>query len=178
MRAAQQGDAADEARHGWSLAADPRCWADLEARVIPTTSRFKVPKYISYPIGAEILSAALVAVPQYGELQVTFFFAGAAPAVLESAKRGAPVLVLSAEYAPWRRNPEGGPPLHTPEWHLWVRPVPSVDKAGARGALIAGGMSKVSEWLSAPRSSTWRAERHALDLRMRFPECRIEFEES
>jgi hypothetical protein len=146
--------------------------------VIPTTSRFKTPKYIAYPIGAETLSAALAAVPQYGELHVTFFFAGAAHRVLESARRGDPLPVLSAEYRPWRANRAGGPPLEIPEWHLYVTPVPSVLKSGAKRALMTCGVSRVSEWLSASRSPTWRAEPHALELRMSFPECRIEFEES
>ena len=41
--------------------------------VIPTLSKAKISRYLSYPIGAEHISEALASVPQFAELKLLFY---------------------------------------------------------------------------------------------------------
>ena len=42
--------------------------------IIPTVSRSKIPSSLSYPVGAEAISAALALTPQLPEIRLNFFF--------------------------------------------------------------------------------------------------------
>jgi hypothetical protein len=46
---------------------------DIEQIVIPTLSRVKIARSLSYPIGAEAISVALASVPQLAELKLIFY---------------------------------------------------------------------------------------------------------
>jgi hypothetical protein len=46
---------------------------EAKPRVIPTLSRSRIPRNLSYPIGAEAISEELALVPQFSELQLIFF---------------------------------------------------------------------------------------------------------
>lgn len=41
---------------------------------IPTRYKAKIPRTLSYPIGAKAISDALLGVPQFNELNVEFFY--------------------------------------------------------------------------------------------------------
>jgi hypothetical protein len=146
--------------------------------VIRTASRFPTPKGLAYPMGAEALSAALSRVPQQDELSVTFYFDGRAQAIVDAAKRGDSLPVLEVVYISGRADVIGAHAQGTPEWELWVRPVPSIHRSVARRSLLETGLPKVREWLSEARSATWRSERHRLQLHIRLPDSTIELEES
>lgn len=42
--------------------------------IIPTRYKRKIPRALSYPVGAKIISQALAGVPQFAELRVEFHF--------------------------------------------------------------------------------------------------------
>jgi hypothetical protein len=45
-----------------------------DEQIIPTAIRSKIPHTLSYPVGAKIISEALVGVPQFSDLTVEFWF--------------------------------------------------------------------------------------------------------
>jgi hypothetical protein len=146
--------------------------------VIRTASRFRVPKTLSYPIGAEALSTALESVPLPNELSVCFYFDGRGNAIFEAAHRGEALSLLEATYTPARADIIGAHATGSPEWRLWVKPVPSAHRSSSRRSLIDTGLGRVGRWLSQSRPSTWRSERHSLLVQIRLPEAAIDFVES
>jgi hypothetical protein len=57
---------------------DPSYVVEVEQKqIIPTRYKSKLSSTLSWPIGAEELSAALKDVPQFAELESTFYFRGA-----------------------------------------------------------------------------------------------------
>ncbi len=67
--------------------------------LIPTRTRFPVPRGLSYPLGAEAISKGLQSVPQFQGLRAIFYNSTTAPQVLAATRAGDPILVLSVEYS-------------------------------------------------------------------------------
>jgi hypothetical protein len=122
-----------------------------ELRLIPTTFRHPISKELSYPLGAEIISRALLDAPQFDVLKLTFY-GSRTPADLRHRLATSGVTeVLRATYLgpPWR--------LHTAEeWWLTVYPVPREHKSQARRLLVEQGLSRIRSWLSAAHPPVWR----------------------
>src|SRR5262249_36554272 len=85
----------------------------LERRLIPTKYRSLISKELSYPVGAEIVSAALTGVPQFDVLRLSFYNDATPANLRRHIARGAEVQVFRANY----RNYRG-----TEEWDLSVYP--------------------------------------------------------
>ncbi len=97
--------------HGWSdidvipdLAGFPRvlaaqllqvCQQRLRFYMIPTAHKSKIPKTISYPVGAKAISDALIGVPQCELLKLDFVFQNRS---VKDRKADAPYTVLTASY--------------------------------------------------------------------------------
>ena len=145
--------------------------------MIRTASRFPTPKSLAYPVGAEVISAALASVPQQDELSLTFYFDGRVRAVADAARRGDALPVFEVVYAPGRFDVIGAHAHGAPKWELWIRPVPSTYRSAARHSLIETGLPKVRQWLSQPRNPTWTSECHRLQLHIRLPEATIQLGE-
>ena len=115
--------------------------------IIPTGFKSKLPQALSYPIGAEILSAAFAGVPQFDLLNVDFFFySKMRPEVVGNYP------VLELRY--WR----GAKTIHTrPEqlengvmkrsWSIMVRPVPRVRRHLIRTQLTDAALPAARAWL-------------------------------
>jgi hypothetical protein len=117
---------------------------DASLTLIRTGFRQKLPRGLSHPVGAEVISRALLGCPRYDELWTAF---GWGPL---------PLHPLPTEYADFRQafsvvcsDHSGG------TWHLMVPAVNSEERSVVRYLLIAAGLPSVRAWLCRPRSETW-----------------------
>lgn len=132
--------------------------------MIPTKYREKLPRSLAYPVGAALISDALASVPQLDELQLHF----------ASNRTGQPTgdgkhLVLTAGYRKTNLGlsashdwEEAG--LYGPAWDVWVYAVPQQLNRLVRRAMVDHGLSKISDWLSQPRSELWLTTSHRCRL--------------
>jgi hypothetical protein len=135
------------------------------------TSKPKLPSFLSFPIGADGLSASLKAVPQFSSLELVF----SADPILSTTKfrrlieADKPHVVLRARFERWDRNPSIGNESWVQEylhgkWSLWVYPVRRQRKAQAREALVGEGLPRIAEWLSVDRPSSWYFGRNVCEI--------------
>jgi len=139
--------------------------------MIPTKYKSKLPQTLSYPIGAEIVSASLKGVPQESALILGFYdkpviFASDFAKLRES---NSPYPIFNASYrhiqpgltASNQFIAEG---WYEETWELSVYPVPRQLKSLARQALVSVGLPQVRKWLSAERTATWRHGRKHFEI--------------
>jgi hypothetical protein len=123
---------------------------DEDLYIIPTKSRAKHSKLVSYPIGAEALSRALDGVPQHKRLTCTFY-AG-------NPNRDVGKEVFRVFYAHYRQRPRSffdgkdaalrG--VFASFWDVWVYDVLIAHRADIKKALIEVGLPEmVRPWLMA-----------------------------
>ncbi|HEY7955652.1 MAG TPA: hypothetical protein VII38_10175 [Polyangia bacterium] len=105
--------------------------------LIPTTFRRRLPKGLSYPIGAEAISAALAPVPHYAALRLCF----------EKRYVDNVLVVLIGNATPGT---------------IVVYAVPSTSSSAVREQLLKEGLLRVAKWLVAERVDTWRLRPHQL----------------
>jgi hypothetical protein len=110
--------------------------------LIRTGLRDRLPRGLSYPVGAEQLSQALADVPQFGGLWIAFnkHVLGMgidAPEPLKGFRR--------AFAADWH---QGG-------WSLKVFAVHSKERSAVRELVMPIGLSAVRQWLRVARPETW-----------------------
>lgn len=111
--------------------------------LIPTGLRDKLPRGLSHPVGAEIISRALAGCPQYNKLWISF-----------SAKP-VPLFPAPVECADFRLAFLAGYNSLSGNWSLGVPAVPSKERNAVRQLLMETGLSGVREWLCRPRPATW-----------------------
>jgi len=139
--------------------------------MIPTKYKSKLPQTLSYPVGAEVVSASLKGVPQEPALTIGFYDK---PVIFASdfaklRETNSPYPIFNASYrhiqpgltASKQFISEG---WYEETWELSVYPVPRKLKSVARQALITEGLPQVRNWLSADRSPTWRHGRKHLEI--------------
>lgn len=114
--------------------------------LIQTGWRDKLPKGLSYPVGAELISAALAGVPQFDDLSIYFSITG-----WMSITSGAE----DDEAQPFMRAFSAGLNFNVGNASVSVPAVPSMYRQTVRKALVDYGMPKVKSWLDAPRPQTW-----------------------
>jgi hypothetical protein len=136
--------------------------------MIPTRLRLPIGKNLSYPVGAEFVSAQLSDVPQFSSLSISFHpFYGATPPIRLPTQA-----YLPAVAALYCNLPAGisasndfiARGYHDETWELDVYPVPRPAKARIRSALASAGFPRLRQWLATERSPTWRIGRHRLTL--------------
>ena len=121
---------------------------------IPIRHRRRLPRRLSYPLGATVLANALTSVPQFAKLSVTFTWLRADRIPL----RAQPITVLQAEYHKDDNSKLYTAPLFRDiSWGLSVHAVKCSDSARVRRLLQCEGLSAVRAWLCAPRTETWLA---------------------
>jgi hypothetical protein len=111
--------------------------------LIPTGLRDRLPRGLSHPVGAEIISRALAGCPRYDELWIAF---GSKPLLLYPAPTGRPDFRLA--FSVVCSN-------HPGTWYLSVKAVPSKERNAVRQLLLGVGLPGVREWLCRPRPETW-----------------------
>ncbi len=132
--------------------------------LIPTSNKRPLPKEHSYPIGAQAISDALVDVPQFAHLDISFY------TLCKIPDDNCPhFLVLAAEYRHWHVGLSAANFMiengwYEPRWHLVVYAVPRNIRRDINNVLFDSGLPIVAEWLSESRTDTWLDSSHCLEL--------------
>jgi len=103
--------------------------------LFPTRHRSKISSKLSYPVGAELISAQLATVPQARTFDISF--SSAQNYFLKN--RGDPYAIFSVWFA--------GTKEYEPGWHVRVQPVPRVLKHTVAAALKAEFFPQIRKWL-------------------------------
>lgn len=117
--------------------------SEVPLPLIPTGLRDKLPRGLSHPVGAEIISRALAGCPRYDDLWIAF---GSKPLPLSRAPAECPDFRLA--FSVVCNN-------HPGTWYLSVPAVPSKERNVVRQLLLGVGLPGVREWLCRPRPETW-----------------------
>ena len=121
----------------------------VQPYIIPTLSRAKISRHLSYPIGAAAVSMALASVTQLPELKLHFYF------WLDDSLRRGHYEFLRVEYL----NNALPAPDDWPIWHLYKRPpqyrweiivqaVPRVNRHRINEYILETALPQVRTWLS------------------------------
>jgi hypothetical protein len=151
--------------------------------MIKSIGKARLPKELSFPFGAQLLSEHLANVPQHDSLEVGFaWLSGMTPKqTIDHVESGKPLRVVTVQYEHERPGRSGS---HFREklghfderWSIWVDPVPSSRKAEARKLITQEGFPKIVGWLNKHREPTWCEGRHSCVLYIKFSEfSSIEF---
>lgn len=138
-----------------------------EGRIIPTRNKNRVPRALSYPIGAEAISKALADVPQFDELSLEFRFWNR-PARLYGTATPYPATsypVLEAQYHGPLRYLSATPrteDYHFPRWTISVDAVPRSLRHQIQGMIVNVALPSVKSWLLANPYSDEREGCHGL----------------
>lgn len=121
--------------------------------VLPTAYRGPLPRGLSYPVGAEVLSTVLSDIPQFSELRLSFSGTESRCLALYSSPRELVKAGLNQESSPYRALlraswMHGG-------WSLEVEAVPSPLRYAFRRVLLTGALEEARQWFLTPRADTW-----------------------
>lgn len=103
--------------------------------IIPTLRRAKIARNLSYPVGAEQISAALAAAPQFAELRLYFSY--------EYQWHG--YEFIRAQYSIGGRRLAAGPML--PTFEICVRPVPRTSRHRVKEYIVETALPQIAQWL-------------------------------
>ena len=100
--------------------------------MIKTSYKEKLPQGMSYPVGAEIVSNALAGVPQYEELQISFWFRDEywASSYTRKIKGKGEITVLEVSHSSFSR-------YAFDKWQIHINSVPSTYKKQVSEQLVA-----------------------------------------
>jgi hypothetical protein len=147
--------------------------------LIPTNSKFKLPKTLSYPIGAEVVSQGLAGVPQIDDLRLTFSYHSSFE---KEYKQDHPFKIFEAEFHKSDMNLtmsndfiEKG--AYEEKWELTVYPVPREKKSAAHHLLLEEGLPGIARWLATERTPLWRTGRKTISILFDQSEESISFQE-
>ena len=128
--------------------------------MITTAFNSKIPQTHSFPVGAELLSESLPAVPQLELLTLNFYGLWArGRSNLQPVLRVNHINIRESQYSSKNLVAQG---FYRDTWEIAVYPVLREYKREVKRLLIDEGLLKVSEWLSAQRSPTWLEGRKTL----------------
>lgn len=152
-------------------------------KVIPTISKADVSKDLSFPIGAEALSRGLEGVPQFDSLKIQFVGQKEQRRQLSAGQRpGEALRLVTVEYRRRPLNISTGTDLRAGGrnddlWTLLVSPVARRNRYDIKQLLVSEGLQIIREWLSLPRSDTWRYGTHSLIIEVDVDEKSLLFSE-
>nr|WP_319395940.1 hypothetical protein [uncultured Desulfobacter sp.] len=134
--------------------------------LIPTSYKEKLPKDISYPVGAELISQHLEGVPQFNELKLSFFFwTGAYHNILNrDIHTFLEVTYSRSENSISNTKKNEVTQWVTPEWRIGVSPVPGKIRKKVREVCIAEGFEIIKDWLLKDRPNNWYYGRKSIKL--------------
>ncbi|MFN3650442.1 MAG: hypothetical protein ACK47B_12765 [Armatimonadota bacterium] len=113
--------------------------------LITTRRKARLPRGLSYPVGAEIVSSALEGVPQYQDLYLWFD----RPTSLARSTdwSSGPFPLLTTSYYP--------DPYFDRRWSVSIWAVPCAWNCRARQALVAEGLPRLRFWLTGEHPPIW-----------------------
>ena len=117
---------------------------DSEALIIPTCSKVKISSLLSYPIGAEAISRALVSTPQVRDLRLHFY------TDLRVKRNGE---FLRVEYLDRAETADARPILYLfqrppqSRWEIVVQPVPHAQRNRIKQYIVDLALPQVAQWL-------------------------------
>jgi hypothetical protein len=120
---------------------------DVELVVIPTMSKAKISRDLSYPIGAEGISRAVEGVPQFPLVRLQFHHWS------DSHLRRGEYEFLRVEYLNNVFRPDHYPvsPLYQRppqyQWEIVVQPVPRVHRHRIKRYIVESAFGEIREWL-------------------------------
>ena len=120
---------------------------DIELVVIPTMSKAKISRDLSYPVGAEAISRAVEGVPQHSLLRLQFHYWG------DNSLRRGEYEFLRVEYLNGVTPPHHYPvtPLYFRppqyQWEIVVQPVPRVHRHRIKTYILESALGEIREWL-------------------------------
>jgi hypothetical protein len=140
--------------------------------MIPTRSKAKLPKALSWPLGAEAISQGLAGEPHVADLSRSFWVAPVWPASAfqRLLRDSLPYTVLVAEYRPASRPGYSAPTSMVErgwfeaQWVLRVHPVLRSLRAVAGAVIREQGLPSVAEWLRSSTRSEWPSRSHRIEL--------------
>ena len=140
--------------------------------MISTRYKAKLTRSLSWPIGAEAITAGLGDAPHVADLWLWFTDRVTRPASAfqRVVRESLPYTLLVAEYRPARRPGyigsssllEGG--WYDARWELHISPVPGPWRAAAGAALRGVGLPAVVDWLRSSGRAGCELRRHRLEL--------------
>lgn len=136
--------------------------------MIPTEYKDQLPKDLSWPINAKLLSEGLKGVVQFEKLTLSFYGCSTfrKSEFQTRIKNKVTILVISAEYAnikPLSRYAiEKG--WGEERWEMSVYGVPREAKRIVREAILSSGVSAIRAWLTKQRPPSWYEGRKSISL--------------
>lgn len=143
--------------------------------MIPTRYKAKLPKTLSYSLGAQAISEALADAPHAGDFTLSFSDIPVWPAseFQRRLREGEAYRVLVAEYVRVHKPGYYGAKAliergrYEAHWVLSVYPVRRELRHTVAELLRAHGLPAVSEWLRSSNAAGWEGHRHQLRVLFR-----------
>jgi hypothetical protein len=140
--------------------------------MIPTRIKSKLPKTLSYPLGAEAISKALADAPHAAEIALSFLDFPVSPAseFQRRLREESPYRILVAQYVPAHKPGYGGARSSVEsgwfdaQWSLYVYPVLRELRHTAEQLLREQGLPVVVEWLRGSRAAGWDTRAQRVEL--------------
>jgi hypothetical protein len=147
-------------------------WKAQQPSMIKTRYKSKLPKTLSWPVGAEAVSAALADAPHVNDLTLSFSDSPVWPAssFQKLLRESLPYAILAAEYWPASKPGYGGSNKmiegggYDAKWELRVNPVTRELRAKAGIALRERGLPLIKEWLRSSSRTGWELMYHCMEL--------------
>src|ERR1700722_6223772 len=121
---------------------------EIRRSVIPTLSRTRISRHLSYPIGAEVISEALTTVPQFAQLQLLFY-----SSKFHTPLRSKEYEFVRIQYLNNAKSGERWPianlwgrPLQS-RWEIAVQPVPRVLRHRIKRYILDSALPQMRDWL-------------------------------
>jgi hypothetical protein len=124
--------------------------------VIPTASRARISHKLSYPVGAERISAVLASVPQLAELRVRFYSG------VDFQLRSGHYEFLRVEYLNNTRPSQEWPiselygRSEQGRWEIVVQPVPHTLRHRVKQYILDSALTQIAQWLTQQKELVQR----------------------
>jgi hypothetical protein len=138
--------------------------------MIPTRGKTKIPQGWSYPVGAEIVSKALEAIPQYESVYLRFLWLNPSSHLARKDKSRLHILGVRYIHPQHTANAEN--------WHVDISAVPSEIRVTIRSHLIDHVLPYARLWMTTERLPSWYGSWKNLDVDFNLETEQFEYQES
>ena len=146
--------------------------AEGGSHVIPTRFKSKLPNTLSWPVGAEAITAGLGDAPHAAECTLWFSDSPVwrASEFQRTLREARPYAVLVIEYRPPSRMGYSGSKameatgVYDAKWEVHVNPVPRTWRATVATLLREKGLPAAADWLRSINVPGWENVPHRLEL--------------